>query len=1534
MSRFTSQTDVPGDLANIGFDPERIVRAQATDDLIAQTRAVTPASVLDKRSQPRLSIAEMNSLDLDAIQDRLSRSRRDDRPGYIKALDLIDLPRNAIANVVFPAARRHQAQAGERATFGLPRVMFSDALREMGVENRIVRGVVGFAGDVVMDPLTYLGGAGVVKAVGTKGTTIISRGAAKELNRGISVAAHGGAVRTPQVADVIRSAGFTDEAIAGARQAGRTPKQIRADITQALQGEVTGGAILSRLGGDLKRTGGIIPERAFQRLDEGLDDLTRQQIDAVARFVEWGNPTRRPGLRIGNAGTQVAHLPFTDIGISVPAFTPMGRGSVAAMVVSRARELVDPADVSEPLLLSAFGDVKEAATTLEDAQHRYAGTLGRLRDMDDAIDAAEQGQVGAVGVPGASPVEVLRTLRADRDAIELEGLNTLYESQERLGELNDGIRTAIDALVAGGGPTSDSPRAANQLVAMGEMLNQTQAIQAKAQADAAFFTSIGHARTRAGEVTGQAAELAEKGDATNAYRLLTGADDLEDVTVGLIEFVGRDAEAASRFVDSLNDMATASTRVANQLHDSVAVYANAGEDAASRYVAQSVLGLDELSLGHSLLSNMADVLEPTGGGSPTLASNLVRRLDRAKRDIWHIKSGHQQQRLASVSASLGRQRQSQIQSRVAAEWGAKLKEVVAGRIPAHQWDLVSNIAYAKMYQIADPHGHIYPLKTLDGEPNALARTLSKLNELDLSKAPELSADLDRIAREAVERTRELGGDAAANDLLRSLMAGYVPAVASAEARRAIGAMRAEHKFPGKSLARTTGVGGAEGFQHQRTTWRHVFTDPETGRTHELFEFEIAALKAYTKGGKVNLERIARDFPRPPDLPAGTPSAADLLAEKADVLARYEKLVRAGGEVATTMPTDVFTLNEKYRQGFFRLLTGSDPSIENFFETNLPLIMASREAQHHRAMAKRTFLNHIALVSRRMDDPKLQSLSRAVEQGVRELELPSGAKAKLVGGRDNPSVIIGGERFRQLRDVPADSLLADIIGDARNYLVPEKLASRFEDMAEMLTPDRYGALFNGLETMTGVWKSLTLAHPSWFLNNMVSNAVLSAVGGADVTRTSANMAASIRAIRAASHRRGGIADIAVEAGPINNAADLVREAFDRRVIGNNATWETFAQAHVQGHPTIARRTPIDRGFVEGLSDLPREARWAYETYLRAGAGPTVAGGRAGLDILRDRSRRAMIVWFRLNQQVDDSMRLATFMTHLQQGDDVASAASKTITSMADYADFSQVERRVFRNLFPFYSWTRFAMSYFLKLAFTDPKWVAAVPKFNRALEETLAGEGRVPDHQRPEWMRRMLAVQVMENPDQRLAVLTANIHPQAEAFNVLQGIFGREGAMEVARYGTNMLNPVLSVPVQIGTGVEFFSGRTIGPTAEDADLSISEFLRGQIRPIAEVEKVGRTLAQDGPGMAAARSIAGGRVQDFSADRVSMHLAREIQDEERRIRASIRRRQFRGEDTQGSRVKLMQLYRRAMELGRDDLVPAWAEDQLGMMAQTSQ
>ncbi|MBK8246584.1 MAG: hypothetical protein IPK85_04175 [Gemmatimonadetes bacterium] len=251
-----------------------------------------------------------------------------------------------------------------------------------------------------------------------------------------------------------------------------------------------------------------------------------------------------------------------------------------------------------------------------------------------------------------------------------------------------------------------------------------------------------------------------------------------------------------------------------------------------------------------------------------------------------------------------------------------------------------------------------------------------------------------------------------------------------------------------------------------------------------------------------------------------------------------------------------------------------------------------------------------------------------------------------------------------------------------------------------------------------------------------------------------------------------------------------------------------------------------------------------------------------------------------------------------------------------------------------TWMKNNLAFQARQLIHAPAQVAATPKIVEALEEVMAGENQVPIHLRPRWMADQIAVQMAGNPESRWSLGIADVLPSADiAANWLPALVGGVGgAQHVANRVVSGFNPVIKAPVEFAAGTEFFSGRTIAPDSTQGDLSAVEFAASQIRPLREFGVLSNRqgpiprAAEQGAGALAARTLIGGRSQDFSEGRIRSAKLREYQDRERLLRIAINRAIGEDMDPIPSQAKLAHLYSGMIRDGFGEEVPRWFHDWL--------
>lgn len=383
------------------------LRAAAVDGMVAANRAKTPQAVADMRAAPRLSIAELNDLDFDDIRKRMGVDPLDTRGPVQRVLDIIDLPRNALFNLVAPSIAKRKKSEGDFGTFGMGSVSFGDVLDELGVENRLIRGVGGLAGDIAFDPLSWAGPLGwLAKGTTAANRTIVgSRRMRKLMDAGVKAAA-AGVDRGDDVARITKAYGFGPDAVAAMKAEGKTEKEIRSLIKEGTFGsnkQKYNKALGPILGQDKAYDGGRVWTDSVEDVVDGVTDAARkEQIEAAKQFVSKYGRDAVPGVRFGKrastgkygvevsgygagdiqAGSTIAHIPFTDIGIHVPKFTDDAEQALAVGALARSGEFVGDAMQADTPAGRMAADFESKVGYISDDINSVAETLKGVNPLE------------------------------------------------------------------------------------------------------------------------------------------------------------------------------------------------------------------------------------------------------------------------------------------------------------------------------------------------------------------------------------------------------------------------------------------------------------------------------------------------------------------------------------------------------------------------------------------------------------------------------------------------------------------------------------------------------------------------------------------------------------------------------------------------------------------------------------------------------------------------------------------------------------------------------------------------------------------------------------------------------------------------------------------------------------------------------------------------------------------------------------------------------------------------------------------------
>ena len=394
----TFATANPLDYARADFNTFTVphpVRAAAVDSIIKETRAKTPLSAINERKAPRLTVSELNDMDMDEIKQRFYNTGIDTRGPVTKFLDIIDLPRNVLFNIAASDTAKRKANMGDTAAFGLGRVNTSDVLESLGVRPGLATGILGFVGDVALDPLTYLGPGGWgAKAASAGGRTVsYTRAGAKALQEAVQATKAGRVASSPAIAKYLETLGHTAESIAAhpdkaklASEVERTllgGKQTRFNKVMSVFGEDAERAAVENtrtLADDITDYTHATKDEATNARIAAAKDVHREVGRSFSKGVRFYKDSTKP-LGIGMTtsrdmahGSGILHVPFTDSMVSVPSFTPFAnqQNLVASLVKNGASNFDEKKYVE---------GIKPFVEGLDERWHNYS----QARDAYDQV---------------------------------------------------------------------------------------------------------------------------------------------------------------------------------------------------------------------------------------------------------------------------------------------------------------------------------------------------------------------------------------------------------------------------------------------------------------------------------------------------------------------------------------------------------------------------------------------------------------------------------------------------------------------------------------------------------------------------------------------------------------------------------------------------------------------------------------------------------------------------------------------------------------------------------------------------------------------------------------------------------------------------------------------------------------------------------------------------------------------------------------------------------------------------------------------
>jgi hypothetical protein len=1557
--------------------PASVAQAQL-EAAIAVNRSNTSPDVVEQRTAPRYSLREINSLSPEEISDRLSQvSAGDDRPGWVKVLDIIDMPRNFMQNIITenfaPEAKRMALERGEFDQAGQVKVYGSDILRSMGIKNQVVNAIGGFFVDVFTDPLSFIGGPlGGLKSVGTRGATQLSVKGRRTLNSSINALrqgkpiADGNAARllTTVVEDGIER-GLLKETADNATRAA-----FARDALLGTSGKISNTAERFGLGKFTK--GGYLSDDLFSvakdldgNLRPGYTATQAARIDSVKDFVAKNSNNGLFNFTRGKGGAEILHVPFMpSTTVTIPAFNipttsaRFGRAAelqIAAAAVrkgnpAQAQAIIDSiahvtkvknlANGLENTAMQLRGSVDDiGAVRYEALKARQADLAKRLGEAKQEAEAFRGRSLGHFKDVRASTND-LPTLFATMDLYDEAAIKARHAETAARWSDESIFVGGIDNVARVTGEDLTSARKSRQLLG--------EAAQAQFKIDPEKFLDALLDPAKQAEGFDDLVEAHIEHAGRRYKQLITASEDdlarLDKVVDAYQEHV-----AASHMVSKLYQVSIrgALENDAALLSDAAAMMLRVSDPDLGHLPGMSFARFAE-SLGmHGLASRMRDISARTAvnlGGVKGLVPDTMRHVRAQFSNAKHAMAETADRMRIGIEEAM---RQTDTVSRADYD---RIAELMGMRLEQKM------IAHAQSNLVGDDVAMADRLFVATAKSR---ETLLQAQKSGVFRDKQFMAKIDEIVDEAANDMIRIGDEAIRRGDFDNPVVAYMPVMLKREAARRANIARSNKGLRTAAEELLDEAGGPMTFDPTKRRITNIVEFTPKG-SDETYRFTVAEGAAYAAKSEGEI------------LAMGAAEQANARYVQEGVKAfRAQFGTRAKGEKfvdamqARARPMTPFEANQYAENGRLDAIVGGvigmGKNRRDFFETNMVNLVYNRLAAHEILRVKESLRDLVdEFVVARIGANDVQKTTYGAKA-----TLATGEEATFLGdGR----IRVGNRDYVQLASIQKqfapDSIFDPVrlLGeDSHEMFIPDTLATEMMRLADTLRPEPMGEIMQMAERVTSLFRTTTLLHPSWAVTNTIGNTILAAMGGAMSDPKRAAKFFKYMGIAAKAHFRRNADEASrlkfIGRG-INRAGTTFGDNLDKTFMlgGGPITRREVLRLADENQVTGAGRSAdaLEAMMLQNSRDLPGLADDVAETGIRATAQRIRDRRRAGrvssklanaVDIPygiaaaapTDLYRRSVNTWFQANATIDDIFRTAFFMQLLDDGVDPITAGARTRRHMLNFGDMSSFERNNIRPLVPFYAWMRASLPSFVVRGIKDPKLLSAVPKLQNGLEELLAGEDRLPRHMRPRWLQETMGIQLGTDPETRKAVLAGTLLPQEGAFQAATAlgglgasIFDPDGStagfdghdfMEGVNWLFGQTSPAFRVPVELASGREIFSKRDIGVEQGEGDITLQDYLLNQVRPIKEYGlglrqgEIAEAAEEQGAGAAAARLLLGGRIQrGLQEDRRRTSIYFEWKAQDDKLRKAIRLAEKNGDDERVVKLKLRMLQEAKVYLDR--------------------
>lgn len=171
---------------------------------------------------------------------------------------------------------------------------------------------------------------------------------------------------------------------------------------------------------------------------------------------------------------------------------------------------------------------------------------------------------------------------------------------------------------------------------------------------------------------------------------------------------------------------------------------------------------------------------------------------------------------------------------------------------------------------------------------------------------------------------------------------------------------------------------------------------------------------------------------------------------------------------------------------------------------------------------------------------------------------------------------------------------------------------------------------------------------------------------------------------------------------------------------------------------------------------------------------------------------------VGRAIEEQARTMDFITNLKRTGDVSMAAVRTKQFLFDYQNLTAFEKTFLRRVMPFYTFTRKNLEMQARTLLSAPGYSAAQLTALTNLGDAISGGKLTPEQEAalPDWIKSGIAI--TKKQEGNIVELYGSLGtPLEAAFSTIQpnNVLGS-------------LSPILRVPVELGSGYNFFQGKPI------------------------------------------------------------------------------------------------------------------------------